>query len=203
MRDDFKDRRDYDVLVQSPELFEKSNDQAGALKRQLKSRFPVAQNSGLSYDERELNSRVQGLLLPERVDGVIEEVHHKNALSLLGTVLDRADSDGKQQIYQLLEHNGINMGNDIYNLINLEKIDHDELHNFARDQGLEMQGKGTKGLAARLINSGSTQETLGYLQDYIDYGIPLLQEKADELITATENRKQAKGRAYQYKRLKG
>ena len=143
------------------------------------------------------------LLSPERIDGVIEEVHHKNALSLLGTVLDRADSDGKQQIYQLLEHNGINMGNDIYNLINLEKIDHDELHNFARDQGLEMQGKGTKGLAARLINSGSTQETLGYLQDYIDYGIPMLQEKADELITATENRKKAKGLAYQYKRLKG
>ena len=53
------------------------------------------------------------------------------------------------------------------------------------------------------MNSGSTQETLGYLQDYIDYGIPMLQEKADELITATENRKQAKGRAYQYKRPKG
>lgn len=202
MRNDFKNRRDYDVLVQSPELFGKSNSQGGALKRQLKEIFPTTKNSGLSYEDRDLNARLTGLLSPERIDGVIEEVHHKNALSLIGTALDMADDDGKRQIYNLLEQNGIQTGNNVFNLINLDIYDHDDLHNFAREQGLEMQGKGTKGLALRLQNARSNQEQLDTIQDYIDYGIPLLQEKADELITARENRKKAKELAYQYKKVK-
>lgn len=203
MREQFKNRRDYDVLVQSPELFEKDNSQSGALKRQLKAAMPTTKNSGLSYEERELNARVAGLLSPERIDGVIEEVHHKNALSLLGTVLGNCNNFEKDQIYNLLEHNGVATGNQVANLINLDIDDHDVLHNFAREQGLEMQGKGTKGLAAKLMTASSLDEKLSYIQDYCDYGIPMLQEKADELITNKENRKSAKGRTYQYKRLKG
>ena len=198
MRNLFKDRRDYDVLVQSPELFEKSNDPRGALKRQLKEMYPTAKNSGLSYEDRSLNGRVTGLLSPERVDGVAEEVHHQNALSLIGTALDKADDLGKHQIHNLLEHNGVHVGNNIFNLISLDKTDHDELHNFAREMGLEMQGKGTKGLARRMMDASSNEELLGLVQDYCDYGIPLLEEKANELITKTEGRKKARGLAYQY-----
>ena len=165
--------------------------------------MPTTKNSGLSYEDRELNARVIGLLSPERIDGVIEEVHHKNALSLLGTVLDNSDSFEKDQIYNLLEHNGVATGNQAANLINLDIDDHDALHNFAREQGLEMQGKGTKGLAAKLMTASSLDDKLSYIQDYIDYGIPLLRDKADDLITNRENRKKAKGRVYQYKRLKG
>lgn len=202
MRESFENRRDYDVLVQSPELFEKSNSQSAALKRQLKAGMPTAKNSGLSYEDRELNARVQGLLSPERIDGVIEEVHHKNALSLLGTVLDNCDDFEKAQIYNLLEHNGVTSGNRIDNLINLDIDDHDELHNFAREQGLEMQGKGTKGLAAKLMTATTLDEKLSFIQDYCDYGIPMLEEKADELITKRENRKAAKGLVYQYRKAK-
>lgn len=202
MRDDFPNRRDYDVLVQSPELFERSNSQGGALKRQLKQMFPTAKNSGLSYEDRELNARLTGLLSPERIDGVIEEVHHKNALSLLGQALDMSDDAGKRQIYNLLEQNGVHTGNNVFNLINLNIDDHDELHNFAREMGLEMQGKGTKGLARRLMDSKTDSERLDCIQDYIDYGIPLLEEKADELITSREKRKKARGLAYQYKKAK-
>ena len=81
MRNDLpqKKRRNFDVLVQSPEL---AVDQTSSLKAQLGERFNVKKNSGLSYEDRELNARVQGLLRPEPG----EEVHHKNALSLLGVV---------------------------------------------------------------------------------------------------------------------
>lgn len=202
MRNLFKDSRDYDVLVQSPELFEKSNDQRAALKRQLKKMYPTAKNTGLSYEDRSLNARVTGLLSPERIDGVTEEVHHQNALSLIGIALDKADDVGKHQIHNLLEHNGVDVGNNVFNLINLDKNDHDELHNFAREMGLEIQGKGSKGLARRLIDAKSNQEILDCVQDYCDYGIPLLEEKADELITNTENRKKARGLAYQYIKAK-
>ncbi len=202
MREEFKNRRDYDVLVQSPQLFEKDNSQSGALKRQLKAVMPTTKNSGLSYEDRELNARITGLLSPERIDGVIEEVHHKNALSLLGTVLDNSNDFEKDQIYNLLEHNGVKSGNEIGNLINLNIDDHDELHNFAREQGLEMQGKGTKGLAAKLMTASTLDEKLKYIQEYCDIGIPLLRDKADDLITNRENRKAAKGRVYQYKKVK-
>ena len=202
MRDNFKDPRDYDVLVQTPELFAKDNNQKGALNRQLRAALPITKVSGLNFEDRQFNSRIKGLLSPERIDGISEEVHHKNALSLLGTVINNANDSDRALIYKLLEDNEISIGNDIRNLINLNIDDHDELHNFAREQGLEMQGKGTKGLAAKLMNSTNISDTITYLQDYIDYGIPLLQEKADELITARENRKAAKNIAYQYKRLK-
>ena len=145
-----------------------------------------------------MNAKVAGLLSPERIDGVTEEVHHKNALSLIGTALDKVDDSGKHQIHNLLEHNGVHLGNNIFNFINLDKSDHDELHNFAREMGLEMQGKGTKGLARRMADATTTGEILDYVQDYCDYGIPLLEEKANELITKTESRKKARGLAYQY-----
>ncbi len=164
--------------------------------------MPTTKNSGLSYEDRELNARITGLLSPERIDGVIEEVHHKNALSLLGTVLDNSNDFEKDQIYNLLEHNGVKSGNEIGNLINLNIDDHDELHNFAREQGLEMQGKGTKGLAAKLMTASTLDEKLKYIQEYCDIGIPLLRDKADDLITNRENRKAAKGRVYQYKKVK-
>ena len=183
-------RRNLDVILQSPEL---AYDQATALSSQLNDKFNVRKNSGLSYEDRELNARVQGLLRPE--EG--EEVHHKNALSLLGVVIDNADDAGKRQIYELLEHNGIDYGNRAGNLINIGKIPHDELHNFAREQGLEMQGKGTKGLAKLLAESKNIEQTLEYLQDYIDYGIPLLREKQNELLTAQYAK--AKERAQNYK----
>ena len=203
MRELFENHRDYDVLVQSPELFEKDNSQRLALNRQLRAALPVTKVSGLNYEDRELNARVKGLLSPERIDGVTEEVHHKNALSLLGTVLDNCNDFEKNQIYRLLEHNGVTSGNQIDNLINLDIDDHDELHDFAQKQGLEMQGKGTKGLAKKLMTATNLDEKLSYIQDYCDYGIPMLTEKADELITKRENRKSAKGLVYQYKRLKG
>ena len=65
-----------------------------------------------------------------------------------------------------------------------------------------MQGKGTKGLAAKLMTASNLDEKLSYIQDYCDYGIPMLEEKADELITSREKRKSAKGLAYQYTRAK-
>ena len=102
----------------------------------------------------------------------------------------------------MLEHNGVSLGNEVSNLINLDIDDHDVIHNFARENGLEMQGKGTKGLAKRLMSADNLNDKLDAIQDYCDYGIPLLQEKADELITSRENRKSAKGLAYQWKRLK-
>jgi len=186
-----KKRRNFDVLVQSPEL---AVDQTSSLKAQLGERFNVKKNSGLSYEDRELNARVQGLLRPEPG----EEVHHKNALSLLGVVLDNADDAGKAQIYNLLEHNGIEVGNRAGNLLNIGEIPHDEIHNFAREQGLEMQGRGTKGLAKLLAESTDINKTLEYLQDYIDYGIPLLREKQDELLTAQWAKAKERGQNYMW-----
>ena len=193
MRNDLpqKKRRNFDVLVQSPEL---AVDQTSSLKAQLGERFNVKKNSGLSYEDRELNARVQGLLRPEPG----EEVHHKNALSLLGVVLDNADDAGKAQIYNLLEHNGIEVGNRAGNLLNIGEIPHDEIHNFAREQGLEMQGRGTKGLAKLLAESTDINKTLEYLQDYIDYGIPLLREKQDELLTAQWAKAKERGQNYMW-----
>lgn len=202
MRSEFNDRRDYDVLVQSPRLFEKSNSQGSALKRQLKEAMPTALNSGLSDEDRFLNARLQGILSPERIDGVIEEVHHKNALSLVGEALDRADDDGKERIYQLFDDGGISLGNEALNLINLDQESHDILHNFAREKGWEMQGKGSKGLALGIMNASNIDETIGYLEQYADEAVPTLTALQDELIGHTEGRKKAKGLAYQYKKLK-
>lgn len=202
MRSEFDDRRDYDVLVQSPRLFEKTNAQGGALKRQLKEAMPTALNSGLSDEERFLNARLQGILSPERIDGVIEEVHHKNALSLVGEALDRADDDGKERIYQLFDDRGISLGNEALNLINLDQESHDILHNYAREKGWEMQGKGSKGLALGIMNASNIDETIGYLEQYADEAVPTLTALQDELIGHTEGRKKAKGLAYQYKKLK-
>ena len=113
-------------------------------------------------------------------------MHHKNALSLLGVVLDNADSEGKKMIYNLLEHNGVDVGNNARNLINLQIDDHDVLHNYAREMGWEMQGKGTKGLAKTLAESTDIQTTLDALQTYIDVAIPALRNKQDDLIQARE-----------------
>lgn len=201
-RSDFKNKRDFDVLVQSPDLFEKSNDQSAVLTRQLKAAMPTTLNSGLSKEERFLNSRLIGLLSPERQDGVIEEVHHKNALSLIGEALDRADDDGKTRIYQFLDERCISIGNEALNLINLDKESHDILHNFARDKGWEMQGKGSKGLALGIMNAQNIDETISYLEQYADEAIPTLTALQDELIGHTEARKKAKGKVYQYKKLK-
>ena len=190
-----KKRRNIDVILQSPEL---AYDQTGALSAQLNSRFNTQKNSGLSYEDRELNARVKGLLSPETG----EEVHHKTALSLLGVVLNNADDVGKARIYELLEHNGIDIGNRAGNLLNIGEIPHDELHNFAREQGLEMQGKGTKGLAKMLAESTDIKQTLGYLQDYIDYGIPLLREKQDELLEAQYAIAKERGQNYMWNKPK-
>ena len=202
MRSEFDDRRDYDVLVQSPRLFEKTNAQGGALKKQLKEAMPTELNSGLSDEERFLNSRLQGILSPERIDGVIEQVHHKNALSLVGEALDRADDDGKERIYRLFDERGISLGNEALNLINIDEESHKILHNFAREKGWEMQGKGTKGLALGIMNASNIDETIGYLEQYADEAVPTLTALQDELIGHTEGRKKAKGLAYQYKKLK-
>ena len=202
MRSNFDDPRDYDVLVQSPRLFEKSNAQGGALTRQLKKAMPTELNSGLSDENRFLNARIQGILSPERHDGVIEQVHHKNALSLVGEALDRADDAGKERIYRLFDERGISLGNEALNLINLDEESHKILHNFSREKGWEMQGKGSKGLALGIMNASNIDETIGYLEQYADEAIPTLTALQDELIGHTEGRKKAKGLAYQYKRLK-
>lgn len=202
MRNEFKNKRDFDVLVQSPHLFEKSNDQAAALQRQLKKAMPTELNSGKSDADRFLNARIRGILTPERIDGVIEEVHHKNALSLVGEALDRADDEGKERIYRLFDDRGISLGNEALNLINLDKESHDILHNYARDKGWEMQGKGSKGLALGIMSASNIDETIGYLEQYIDEAVPTLRALQDELIGHTEGRKKAKNLTYQYKKLK-
>ena len=107
-------------------------------------------------------------------------------------MLENADDAGKEAIFNVLEHNGISIGNDVYNLLNLDQKSHDDLHAFAQEQGLEVQGregKGSKGLAARAVNSRDINTTLDVLQDYIDYGIPLLTEEQDRLLQEAENRK--------------
>ena len=98
----------------------------------------------------------------------------------------------------MLEHNGIEIGNRAGNLLNIGEIPHDEIHNFAREQGLEMQGRGTKGLAKLLAESTNINKTLEYLQDYIDYGIPLLREKQDELLTAQWAKAKERGQNYMW-----
>tara|TARA_R110002049_G_scaffold306352_1_gene504686 strand:+ start:191 stop:802 length:612 start_codon:yes stop_codon:yes gene_type:complete len=202
VRSEFDDRRDYDVLVQSPRLFEKTNDQKGALKKQLKEAMPTELNSGLSDEERFLNSRLQGILSPERIDGVIEQVHHKNALSLVGEALDRADDEGKERIYRLFDERGISLGNEALNLINMDKESHKILHKFAREKGWEMQAKGSKGLALGIMNASNIDETIGYLEQYADEAVPTFTALQDELIGHTEGRKKAKNLVYQYTKLK-
>ena len=174
--------RDHDVLTQSPHLFKRSNNQRDSLSTQLNQLMPVTKVSGLSDEERLDNRRIQTLLRPQGD----EEVHHQNGLGLIGTVLDNADDAGKDYIYRLLEHNDIPIGDNILNLINLDRAGHDELHAFAQEQGLEIMRNGTVGLAKKLSESKNIEETLEYLQDYIDYGVPLLREKQDEIIAARE-----------------
>ena len=176
----FLDPRDYDVLVSSPELYKKYNDQRDSLSSQLNKIAPTRNTKSITEDERLVNTAFQKALRPEKGD----EVHHKNALSLIGIALDNADDMGKAQIYNLLEQNGINIGDDIYNLINLPLSVHKDHHRFTVDQGLEMHGKGTKGLARLIQKSSDNEKTLEYLQDYIDYGIPLIEENINDLLTA-------------------
>jgi len=177
--------RDHDVITQSPHLFKRSNNQRSSLSTQLNELMPVTKVSGLSDEKRLENKKIQSLLRPQGD----EEVHHQNGLGLIGTVLDNADDDGKDYIYRLLEHNNIPIGDNILNLINLDRAGHDELHAFAQEQGLEIMRNGTVGLAKKLSESKNIEETLEYLQDYIDYGVPLLREKQDEIITANERSK--------------
>lgn len=178
-RKNFKNARDYDVLVSSPELYKKYSNVRDSQSVQLNDLMQTTKSSGLNDKEIQENLLIQKILRPEGD----EQVHHKNALSLIGIALDNADDAGKAQIYNLLEHNGIDIGDSIYNLINLPKPVHEDHHRFTRDQGLEMQGKGTKGLARRLLDSGDIDSTLKYLQDYIDYGIPMIRENIDDLLT--------------------
>ena len=130
--------RDYDVLTQSPQLFKRSNTQRDSLSTQLNKLMPVTKVSGLSDEERFENKRIQSILRPQ----LDEEVHHQNGLGLIGTVLNNADDEGKEQIYRLLEHNNIPIGDNILNLINLDKAGHDELHAFAQKEGLEIMRNG-------------------------------------------------------------
>ena len=179
-RKNFKNARDYDVLISSPELYKKYSNVRDSQSVQLNNLMPTTKSSGLNEKEILENLLVQKILRPEGD----EQVHHKNALSLIGIALDNADDAGKAQIYNLLEHNGIDIGDSIYNLINLPKAVHEDHHRFTRDQGLEMQGKGTKGLAKKLQESTNLDSTLEYLQDYIDYGVPLIRENIDDLMTS-------------------
>tara|TARA_R100000908_G_C3713209_1_gene118979 strand:- start:24 stop:749 length:726 start_codon:yes stop_codon:yes gene_type:complete len=178
-RKQFPDPRLFDVLVSSPEHFKKYNNVKDSQSVQLNSLYPVTKKGESNIDTRATNELVQRVLRPESGD----QVHHKNALSLIGIALDNADDAGKAQIYNLLEHNGVNIGDDIYNLINLPQRVHEDHHRFTRDQGLEMQGRGTKGLARRIKDSSNIDDTLEYVQDYIDYGIPMIRENIDDLLT--------------------
>jgi len=150
--------------------------------------MPTTKSSGLSPDEIYENQVVQNILRP--APG--EEVHHKNSLSLIGTMLDNADDAGKEAIFNILEHNGVSIGDDIYNLLNLDEQSHDALHRFAQEQGLELQGtggRGSRGMAKRVNESKDIMTTLDVLQDYIDYGIPLLTEEQDRLLQESDARK--------------
>ena len=187
-KENFADNRDLYVLMQSPELYKKYNNQASSLSTQLNKYMPTTKSSGLSPEEIYENQTVQNLLRPE----VGDEVHHKNALSLIGTMMANADDDGQRAIINVLEHNGVAIGDDIYNLLNLDKRSHNELHKFAQQQGLEIQGiggKGSRGLAKRVNESKDIMTTLDLLQDYIDYGIPLLTEEQDRLLQESDSRK--------------
>ena len=187
-KEDFADNRDYYVLMQSPELYKKYNDQRSSLSTQLNKHMPTTKSSGLSPDEIYENQVVQNILRP--APG--EEVHHKNSLSLIGTMLANADDAGKEAIFNILEHNGVSIGDDIYNLLNLDEQSHDALHRFAQEQGLELQGtggKGSRGMAKRVNESKDIMTTLDVLQDYIDYGIPLLTEEQDRLLQESDARK--------------
>ena len=187
-KEDFADNRDLYVLMQSPELYKKYNTQKDSLSTQLNKYMPTTKSSGLSPDEIYENQVVQKILRPEAGD----EVHHKNALSLIGTMLHNADDAGKEAIFNVLEHNGVAVGDDIYNLLNMDKQSHDALHSFAQQQGLEIQGvggKGSRGMAKRVNESKDIMTTLDLLQDYIDYGIPLLTEEQDRLLQEADARK--------------
>ncbi len=187
-KEDFADNRDYYVLMQSPELYKKYNDQRSSLSTQLNKYMPTTKSSGLSPAEIYENQVVQNILRPELGD----EVHHKNSLSLIGTMLANSDDAGKEAIFNVLEHNGVSIGDDIYNLLNLDEKSHDALHKFAQEQGLEIQGiggKGSRGMAKRVNESRDIMTTLNLLQDYIDYGIPLLTEEQDRLLQEADARK--------------
>ena len=150
--------------------------------------MPTTKSSGLSPAEIYENQVVQNILRPELGD----EVHHKNSLSLIGTMLANSDDAGKEAIFNVLEHNGVSIGDDIYNLLNLDERSHDALHRFAQEQGLEIQGiggKGSRGMAKRVNESRDIMTTLNLLQDYIDYGIPLLTEEQDRLLQEADARK--------------
>jgi len=187
-KEDFADNRDYYVLMQSPELYKKYNDQRSSLSTQLNKYMPTTKSSRLSPGEIYENQVVQDILRPELGD----EVHHKNSLSLIGTMLSNSDDAGKEAIFNVLEHNGVSIGDDIYNLLNLDEKSHDALHRFAQEQGLEIQGiggKGSRGMAKRVNESRDIMTTLNLLQDYIDYGIPLLTEEQDRLLQEADARK--------------
>ena len=181
------ERRDLYVAMSSPELFRRDNKAAPALKRAVKGAYPVTKKAVPDDEERWLNQRINDLLMPERdLEGRIEEAHHKNPLNFLGTARDKASSEGNARIDNLLEHYGVSEGNRGGNLLNLQREDHDDIHNYAREKGWEMQGKGTKGLALKLVNAVTDDEIVSIVTEYLDTAVPALTAKQDDLITARQ-----------------
>lgn len=181
------ERRDLYVAMSSPELFRRDNKAAPALKRAVKGAYPVTKKAVPDDAERWLHQRVNDLLMPERdLEGRIEEAHHRNPLNFLGTARDKASSDGNARIDNLLEHYDVSEGNRGRNLLNLQHEDHDDIHNYARENGWEMQGKGTKGLALKLANAVNDDEIVGIVTEYLDTAVPALTARQDDLITARQ-----------------
>ena len=101
-RKNFKNARDYDVLVSSPELYKKYSNVRDSQSVQLNDLMPTTKSSGLNDKDIQENLLVQKILRPEGD----EQVHHKNALSLIGIALDNADDAGKRRCFGFRALNG-------------------------------------------------------------------------------------------------
>ena len=109
------------------------------------------------------------------------QAHHRSTLAGNDWMYDGLDDEGRKELAELLEQLGVITGNSKFNRNDMPKLEHDQLHTWMRENGVEFAGS----KIAKKINNWaqmSPKERMKVIETWIEFGQGIQDEKSFEIM---------------------
>lgn len=109
------------------------------------------------------------------------QAHHRAGLAGSDWMYEGLDDAGRAELAELLRELGVVTGNSSLNRNDMPKLEHDALHKWMRENGIEFAGRD---VAKRIKNFAkmSPQERMEIIKTWVEFGQGIQDEKSFELM---------------------
>ncbi len=109
------------------------------------------------------------------------QAHHRSTLAGNDWMYEGLDDEGRAELAKLLEQLGVITGNSKFNRNDMPKLEHDQLHTWMRENGIEFAGRD---VAKKIkdFNKMSPQQRMKVIETWIEFGQGIQDEKSFDIM---------------------